>query len=111
MTLPDLEKHCLGHDPNKPNIAEYLYYITRSQDSSIQTGMSCRGMLALPPASCCSLPTVVKRLYRNILGLINLVLLERRRRESPVLTPLPFFEMLNINMIEPLIQGLGAMVL
>lgn len=35
MTLPDLEKHCLD-DPNKPNIAEYPYYITRSQDPSIQ---------------------------------------------------------------------------
>lgn len=40
-------------------------------------GMSCRGILALPLASCCSLPTVVKRLYRNILGLIHLVPFER----------------------------------
>lgn len=74
-------------------------------------GMSCRGILALPLASRCSLPTVLKRPYRNILGLVHLVPLERRRREPPVLTPLSFLEMLNINVIESLIHGLGAMVL
>lgn len=73
--------------------------------------MSCRGIFALPLASRCSLLTVVKRLYHSILGLVHLDPLERRRREPPVLTPLSFLEMLNINMIEPLIQGLGAMVL
>jgi hypothetical protein len=74
-------------------------------------GMSCHGILALPLASRYSLLTVAKRLDRNILGLVHLAPLERRRREPPVLTFLSFLEMLNIDMIEPLIQGLGAMVL
>lgn len=73
--------------------------------------MSCSRVLALSLASGCSLPTVFKRLYCNILGLIHLVSLERQRREPPVLAPLSFLEMLNVNMIEPLIQGLRAMVL
>lgn len=108
MALSDLGIYCLD-DHNKPNIAEYSYYIT--EPGFKNPDMSWSSVLGLSLASRCSFPTVFKRLYCNIFGLMHLVSLARRRREPPVLTPLSLLEMLNVNMIKPLIQGFRAMAL
>jgi hypothetical protein len=74
MALSDLGIHCLD-DPINQTLQNILI-ILRHQDFK-NPDMSCRSVLALPLASSCSLPTVFKRLYCNILGLIHLVAHER----------------------------------